>query len=206
MRLEGIEKLRRQHTVPLREGPAVLLGLPRGLGIEENRIEVQVVCGAAQGQGERGAGVDAKAAKERAHLDRIAALVIGIEETTEPGKCVPVIRQVDRARLERIGKLHERELGVGNEKHPLGCLEECAAPTCNRGATRVDPACMQLEGRRTDHAACIGDQRKGRTTWEPERSRLSRGQSGDGGVRGDDTVGLDAHRLRVSLAILAKRS
>ena len=47
--------------------------------------------------------------------------------------------------------------------------------------------------------------RKGRTTWEPERSRLASGQSGDGGVRGDDTVGLDAHRLRVSLAILAKR-
>ena len=133
-------------------------------------------------------------------------LLVRVEETAEPGKRVPVIRQGDRARLERIGKLRERELGVGNEKHPLRCFEKCAAPTGDRGATRIDPPGMQLEARRADDAACIGGERIGRTIRETERSRLSRSQRGDGGVRGDDTVSVNAHRLGVGLAVLAKRS
>ena len=204
VRLEGIEKLGRQHCVRLGKGPPFLLRLPGGVGIEEHRIEVQIVRSAIQRQRQGSARVDAQTAKECTHLDRITVLLVRIEEATEPRKGVPVIRQVDRACLERIGELRERELGVGNEKDALRGLKERASSASNGRTRTVDPACMQLEARRTDDAARISGKRKGRTTGEPERSRLARSQSGDGGVRGHDTIGLDAHRLRVGLAILAK--
>ncbi|MCY4221817.1 MAG: hypothetical protein OXD35_09240 [Thiotrichales bacterium] len=206
MRLKGVEKLRRQDSVLLREHPAILFGRLHGLRVEEHRIEVQVVCRTGQSQRKGGAGVDAKVAEERAHLGRLVALVVGVEKTTEPRKRVPVIRQADRARLEPIGKLHERELGVGNEKRPLRRFEERTAPTGDHGAIGVGPVRMQLEVGRADDAARIGGKREGRTAGEPQGSSLSCGQRCDGGVRSDDTIGLDTHRVRVDLAILAKRS
>ena len=204
VRLKNLEMLCRQHPFPLRKRPPFLVRPPRGVGIEQDGIEVQIVRGAIQRQRQGSARVDAKTAKERAHLDRIAVLLVRIEETTEPGKCVPVIRQADRARLERIGKLREGELGVGNEKRALGRLEERTSPTSDRGATRVDPACMQLKAHRADDAAGIGDKRQRRRTGEPERPSLPRSQRGDGGVRGDNTVGLESDSLRIGVAVQAK--
>ena len=65
---------------------------------------------------------------------------------------------------------------------------------------------MQLEARRTDDAARIRSERKGRTTGKLKRPRLSGSQGGDGTMTGDYAVGLEADTVRMSLAVEAKRS
>ena len=56
--LERPKHFSREHPIALGEGPSVIRRLSRGIGVEEHRIEVHVVVGSAQGQGQGRAGID----------------------------------------------------------------------------------------------------------------------------------------------------
>ena len=196
----------REHPVAFGEGPSFILRLSCGIGVEEHRIEIHVVGGAAQGQRQGRAGIDTQPSKKTAHFGRIAAgAVIRVEQTPKPREGHPVLRQIDDAGVEVVGELDGGKERLRDEERVLRGLQERAPPVRRDRPVRVEPARGQLEIRRADDPARVGGEDERRPAGQPECTRLGRTERGDGGMVRDDAIVLEADGSGVIFAICPQR-